>query len=99
MFPPQPFASAIVARGVLLWAVLRLVVWFLSAVTGGGTSLSGGAVLLLVLVAAVAAFLDTQRRNEVLFLANLGVGSIPIALLAGGPALLLELLIAFVRHL
>lgn len=81
---PQPFAGTLLLRSVWIWLVLRPVVMMGATQLGGlyGTADSPpssklelepvAAVALVVLVAFVAT-LDARRRNETIFLANLGV--------------------------
>jgi lipopolysaccharide export LptBFGC system permease protein LptF len=55
--------------------------------------LSPGAALTVVLVVAALGLVDAHRRNEDLFLANLGVSRSRIVVTAAIPALVLELVV------
>ncbi|MCZ6916166.1 MAG: hypothetical protein O7I93_05260 [Gemmatimonadetes bacterium] len=101
MLPAWHFTRAILVRSLGIWLGVRAVV------TGGNRALQDPAVppeplLELTAVAAVGVvvlvaglvLLDAGRRNELLFLANLGVGRAVIGGLAVSVAGLVELIIA-----
>ena len=88
--PPWPIAAAILLRGVVIWAGLRLGFQFLGVFAFGRVP---GVALALILLVGILGWIEAERRNEVLLLANLGVGPIMIIVLTAGPAVVLELLL------
>ncbi|MDQ3310486.1 MAG: hypothetical protein M3497_10205 [Gemmatimonadota bacterium] len=94
----QPFATAILYRSVAAWLGVRIFVAVAIALLGlvpppHPVLLSPGAALTVVLVVAVLGLVDAHRRNEDLFLANLGVSRSRIVVTAAIPALVLELVV------
>lgn len=69
VLPPAAFLGRIVGRSAIAWGALRGVVGFLP----GGADLAVRTSLLLIVIAAWLALFFGRRRNEPLFLANLGV--------------------------
>jgi hypothetical protein len=106
LVPVQPFATAVLRRSVAAWLGVRIFVAVAIAFAGGllmppphPVLLSPGAALVVVLVVAVLGLLDAHRRNEDLFLANLGVSRSQIAFTAAIPAFVLETVLAAVKYL
>jgi len=101
---PAPFfARGFVARGAFFWVVLRLVVF--SATRGLGAA-AGAAVPvrealhltpqgLVAMVAVVywMVVIDARRRNNLLFLANMGVGRAVIGVIALAPVVAADLIV------
>jgi len=96
---PALIVRRAVLRGVIFWIGLRLL---LLLVAGAGRSVSHqpgvsgleGHPLLFPAIIVALAWYDLWRRNEVIFLANLGIG-LPVAVaLYAAPVLLLEMLSA-----
>ena len=105
MLPAPKLTRAIVRRTAAIWLMMKLVV------TGGAMAVQEAGIehplreaLQLAPFAALAlaalvyglVLLDAGRRNELIFLANLGVGRIVIAALAAGPALFAEIILGAV---
>jgi hypothetical protein len=88
-FPPAPFTRVLLLRGAGMWA---------------GTRASASVILLLLRsvpldpsllvaippVVAVLGVVEARRRNETVFLANLGVPALSLALLSAAPAVVGE---------
>ena len=101
--PPRSFARAILLRAVVIWIGMKLVVT--SAAAAGAAargevlgfretlSLAPSAALLLAAFVAGLTLMDARRRNELLFLANLGVSRSVIASLAAIPAVAFEIVL------
>ena len=84
-------------RGTLFWLGIRLAMLLVvaaarSATTGHIASASGGHPLVMGGIVAGLAWYDLWRRNEVIFLANLGIGIHRAIALYVAPGVLLELL-------
>lgn len=96
--PPAPFRGTLLLRVGVVWAVLRAVA--LSGMGGLGASiwmtpaqfLAGTPWVVLVLVVAVR--IDTERRGEAVFLANLGYGFRHLAGLTAALGLVLDVVLA-----
>ncbi len=106
--PVQPFATAALRRSVAAWLAVRIFVAvaivFASELLGlvpppHPVFLSPGAALTVVLIVAALGLLDAHRRNEDLFLANLGVSRSQIVVTAAIPALVFELVLLVGRQL
>ena len=73
-------------RGIAVWVGVRFAAAFVGITTPNGLQ-----VLLILGAVGLAVRLDARRRNEDLFLANLGIAVWAIPALAIGPPLLIEL--------
>ena len=104
--PPRRFGRAILLRGVVIWFVMKLVVTGAAAAAaaegllpgearnfGDVLGLSPSAALMLATIVALITLIDARRRNELLFLANLGVSRGVIASLAATPAIAFEIVL------
>ena len=83
--------------GALFWLGLRLAMLVViavarSATTGHIASAAGSNPLVIGAIIAGLAWYDLWRRNEVIFLANLGIGTVSVIAIHVAPAVLLELL-------
>ncbi|MEK9501994.1 hypothetical protein WI372_13455 [Gemmatimonadota bacterium DH-20] len=88
LWAQTPFRNAFLRRGLLVWMILR--------VAAGGSGIADPHLLVegwFVAIAAVAVTLDARRRNEDLFLANLGVPGWTISVLGGLAALVAEMVV------
>lgn len=83
-----PFRNAYLGRGVAIWVGVRM----LAAGFGIGDPNPAQELLILGLVGGLVAW-DARRRNEDLFLANLGVPGWASAVLGALAALPLEVLV------
>ncbi|HEX2188287.1 MAG TPA: hypothetical protein VHG51_05280 [Longimicrobiaceae bacterium] len=92
--PVRPFTRVLLLRALLLWVGVRLVVLAGGLPSAAGLAPTPRAALLVVAVVGVLGLLEARRRNEVVFLANLGVGRASIAAFSALPALALEILAA-----
>lgn len=96
--PDRLFLTALLKRALFFWLVPRA---FLTLATraapaelgGFSLALSFEATLALVLLVAFLGLLEARRRNEHLFLANLGVSQPTIAVVSAMPALAMEVLV------
>ena len=93
------FAAAFLRRAAFLWVGVRLLFAVLVALNVdqlGPPSpvLSFRGALLVILLVAILGLLEARRRNEHVFLANLGVPQLVVAALSAVPALAGELLVA-----
>ncbi|MEK9509671.1 hypothetical protein WI460_15845 [Gemmatimonadota bacterium Y43] len=88
LWAQTPFRNAFLVRGLLLWIALRLAAGW--AEIGNPNPLIE---VWFVAIVAVAVTLDARRRNEDLFLANLGVPGWTISVLGGLAALVAELVV------
>ncbi len=93
-FPTWTFARAILLRSFIVWAGIRATLLLLVTALGGGVRLSVRAALLLIVVTTALTIFEGRRRNEHIFLANLGVPTLWLVLLAAAVPALLEILIA-----
>ena len=100
--PPGEFIRAILLRALIVWFGMKLVVTAGAAALRrpGETEswlpllqLSPSAVLLLTGFVAWLVIIDGGRRNELLFLANLGVARYVVGSLAVVPSLTFEIII------
>ncbi len=102
MLPPGEFIRAILFRALVIWFGMKLVV------TAGAVALrqpgeneswlqvlqlAPSAVLLLTGFVVWLVISDAGRRNELLFLANLGVARYVIGSLAAVPSITFEIII------
>lgn len=113
--PVQPFARALLLRGVFLWfgvrctllavaispfvAIPQAVFATMPGRSWGGVFPSLRTVLFVLAGVGVLALLEARRRNEIVLLANLGVGRSAIVVLSVLPAAALELLLALIPQL
>jgi hypothetical protein len=82
------FRNAYLIRGLIVWGGLRL------ALAWGNVRNPNAALEVLVLgVVGLAVLLDARRRSEDLFLGNLGIPAIAIAVCARPLAAVAELLV------
>ncbi len=102
MLPPGEFIRAILFRALVIWFGMKLVVTAGAAALrqpGENESwlqvlqLAPSAVLLLTGFVAWLVVIDAGRRNEQLFLANLGVARYVIGSLAAVPSITFEIII------
>ena len=100
--PPGEFIRAILFRALVIWFGMRLVITAGAAVLRqpGETEswlrvlqLTPSGVLLLTGFVTWLVIIDAGRRNELLFLANLGVARYVIGSLAAVPSITLEIII------
>jgi len=107
--PPPPFRRVYPTRAFVLWALLRagmFVIWvlFRAAMLSDGTItagepvreiivLSGPATVGLVVLIGILGDIDARRRDEYVFLANLGIRRITVPLISGAVAAVAELLL------
>jgi hypothetical protein len=101
----QPFGTAVLRRSAFTWLAVRIFVAVCVAFLGELLVLPPHPLLLspvaglgVVLTVGAIGLMDARRRNEDLFLANLGVSRTQIAVTAAMPALVLELLLAAVKY-
>ena len=102
MLPAPFFVRAFLWRTFVIWAVLKLVV------TAGARGIERGLPLpealqltpvgMLAMIGVVCAviLIDARRRNELLFLGNMGVARFTIGALAAAPVLIAETLLIVV---
>ena len=84
-----PIRNALLLRGFAAWWVVRIF-----AAWGGAGAYGNPAVSLTVVgLAATMVLLDARRRNEDLFLGNLGVASSAVLTLSAVPAVFAETLL------
>jgi hypothetical protein len=88
IFPNRTFAWLTVIRAYVVWLALRVA---MLAAGGLGVNLYSSVLAIAVTVALVT--LEGRRRNEHLFLANLGVPLPALLILAGLPPTVMELAI------
>ena len=102
MLPPGEFIRAILFRALVIWFGMKLVVTAGAAALrqpGENESwlqvlqLAPSAMLLLTGFVAWLVVIDAGRRNELLFLANLGVARYVIGSLAAVPSITFEIII------
>ena len=94
MLPHKAFTRRMLLNSALIWVGLRGLL-FLVAGLWAGWQLACGVVTLTT----VLAVLDLRRRNEHLWLENLGVARLMVVGIAFTPPLLLELTRALVTQL
>jgi hypothetical protein len=106
-FPAPFFARGFLVRGTVVWVVLRLVVFgatrgilaqdpAVADPVAEAVQLSPQALLALVAVVCWLVLIDARRRNNLLFLANMGVGRVVIGVIAVGPVFLADLIVTAV---
>ncbi len=89
IFPDRTFTWLTVFRAFVVWLALRIV----SLAAGVGLVVDLYASVLIIVVTVALVTLDGRRRNEHLFLANLGVSLTALLILAGLPPAVMELAI------
>jgi hypothetical protein len=82
----------------VLWALLRAGMLFFASVVGNEPvrsilALSGPATVGLVILIGILADIDARRRDEYVFLANLGVRRATVPLISGAVAAVAELVL------
>ena len=97
-FPPPPFRRIYPTRAFVLWALLRAGMLFFASVVGrqpvrSTIALSGPATIGLVILIGILGDIDARRRDEYVFLANLGIRRITVPLISGAVAAVAELLL------
>jgi hypothetical protein len=85
--------NALLRRGLLFWALARVMLMIVGAAppVRNGRSLGVSAVLALLMAVGALGLLEARRRNEARFLANLGVSSTTIMAVSLLPGLLAEI--------
>lgn len=91
--PDRVFTMALLKRATFLWVGIRVIVVLLLAATGSGFTTRTA--MLVVLLVGFLSLLDSQRRNEHIFWANLGVAPWTLAVLSSVPALVGEVVVAW----
>lgn len=99
--PDRIFTIPILVRGVLLWASTRAVLALVPRLMTGfeepfSLEVTNGAAAWIIGVVAALGLVEMRRRNEHLLLANLGIREATLGVIAALPALLGEVVIAFV---
>ena len=85
LWAARPFRNSYLLRGGVAWLGVR----FMGA--WAGIAIGNPLVSLIVVGAAAAMVLiDARRRNEDLFLGNLGIGTWAVLVIAGLPAVVIE---------
>src|SRR5687768_6372211 len=82
-------------RSLAVWAAIRVFLWVSS---GNDLQLSAKSTLLLAAIAASVAFIEARRRHEMLWLQNLGVGTVAVPITAASTSLLAEFLVFLVSR-
>lgn len=90
ILPSRTFAWLTVIRAYVVWLALRIV---MLAPPGAGLGANLYASILAIAVTVALVTLDGRRRNEHLFLANLGVSLPALLILAALPPTVMELAI------
>jgi hypothetical protein len=105
VLPAPFFVRGFLVRGVAFWVFVRLVVTAGSMMMQDpgledpvreAFRLAPPALLAVVTLVYGLVFIDARRRNNLVFLANMGVGRIVIGVLVVGPVLLAELIVGVV---
>lgn len=93
--PERTIAFALLRRSAVIWLLVRCTfALFNAAKTGHGAfGLTTPAAAWLILVVGALGFVEARRRNEVRFLANLGVAPATVFLMSAMPALVAEVVI------
>ena len=98
--PPWRFTSAVLVRSVVIWAPIRILASAVNAMVPREPTdpsplvLSPSTIVAVVAVTTGLTWLDWARRNEILFLTNLGVSRRALILLAGLLPLLCSITVA-----
>ena len=102
MLPAPFFVRAFLWRTFVIWSVLKLVVTAGARGTEPGLPLPNALQLtpvgMFAMIGVVCALIliDARRRNELLFLGNMGVARLTIGALAATPVLIVETLLIVV---
>ena len=98
--PPRPFLVALVNRGIIIWASMRLIVAMGIAMLDAGPMfrLPASAAFPLALVAGTLGWLELRRRREHLLLGSLGISQPVLFLVALLPAVVAESLLLLAEH-
>jgi hypothetical protein len=92
MVPNRLMARAYLSRGAQLWLVTRALLSGVFLLAGTNPiQLSGAAGVEIMLLSVAVSFLETRRRRERAFLANLGVRPLILGALFAGPAMIGEI--------
>ena len=88
---PRPFLDSILVRGGMVWVFARAAA-MVGTLEGGGGQAAGPVVpsLAIIPIVVLVMFIDTSKRNELIFLANLGHSFRSIALILSAECFLLE---------
>jgi hypothetical protein len=91
MRPNRLIVRAYLSRGTRLWLITRAMLSGVILLAGiNPVRLSAIAGVEIILLSVVVSVLETQRRRERAFLANLGVRPLTLGVLFAGPAVLGE---------
>ena len=91
MRPNRLVVRAYLSRGARLWLVTRAMLSGVFLLAGTNpVQLSAAVVVAIILLSVVLGFLETHRRREGAFLANLGVRPLVLGALFAGPAMIGE---------
>lgn len=91
MRPNRLVVRAYLSRGARLWLVTRAMLSGVFLLAGTNpVQLSAAVVVAIILLSVVLGFLETHRRRERAFLANLGVRPLVLGALFAGPAMIGE---------
>lgn len=90
--PVQPFARALLLRAVVIWCGARVML-AIGGMPVGAPLLNLRTSVIAVAVVGALGLIDVRRRDEDVFLADLGVGYPVIVALSALPALGLEILL------
>lgn len=82
-------------RSLVVWAALRVFLWVSS---GNELQLSAKSTVLLAAIAASVALIEARRRHEMLWLQNLGVGTMAVPITAASTSLLAEVLVFLISR-
>lgn len=93
--PPWRFVRAILLRSTVIWVPLRLVATALNPIPNPWV-LPPSTILAVLTMATYLTWIDCARRNEIVFLTNLGVSRATLVGLAGVAPLLFSLIVAVV---
>ncbi len=105
VLPAAFFVRGLLVRGVAFWVFVRLVVAagslamqdpLIADPVREAFRLTPPALLAVVMLVYGLVLIDARRRNNLVFLANMGVGRIVIGVLVVGPVLLAELIVGVV---
>ena len=98
--PPWPFTRAILVRSTVIWIPVRISATAVNLMVPGVPtgfspySLAPSTILAVVAVVTALTWRDCARRNEIVFLTNLGVSRMTLVGLAGALPLLYSVMVA-----
>ena len=92
--PDRVFTVALLRRALFLWVGIKA--FFVAA---AGNESSARTAFLTVLLVGFLGLLDSRRRNEHIFWANLGVAPWMLAALSSIPAMAGELVVAWIGNI